>query len=54
MNGSTARIVVAIALVVAAAGQMLVRRLWGSVPAMAVLSGSLFGFGMWRFRTQFE
>lgn len=53
MNGSTARIVVAIAPVVAAV-QMPVRRLRGSVPAMTVLEGSLFGFGMWRFRTQFE
>lgn len=28
--------------------------LWDSVLAMALLGGSLFGFGMWRFRKQFE
>lgn len=27
--------------------------LWGQALAMAVLSGGLFGFGMWRFRRQF-
>ena len=28
--------------------------LWDSVLAMALLGGALFGFGMWRFRRQFE
>lgn len=28
--------------------------LWKSVGAMALLGGGLFGFGMWRFRRQFE
>ena len=28
--------------------------LWGSVLQMALLGGALFGFGMWRFRRQFE
>lgn len=28
--------------------------LWRSVLAMALLGGALFGFGMWRFRRQFE
>jgi ABC-2 type transport system permease protein len=28
--------------------------LWGSVLAMALLGGALFGFGMWKFRRQFE
>jgi ABC-2 type transport system permease protein len=28
--------------------------LWGSVLGMALLGGALFGFGMWRFRRQFE
>jgi ABC-2 type transport system permease protein len=28
--------------------------LWGSVVGMALLGGALFGFGMWRFRRQFE
>lgn len=28
--------------------------LWGSVLAMVLLGGVLFGFGMWRFRKQFE
>ncbi len=28
--------------------------LWDSVLAMALLGGGLFGFGMWRFRRQFE
>lgn len=28
--------------------------LWDSILAMAVLGGALFGFGMWRFRRQFE
>jgi ABC-2 type transport system permease protein len=28
--------------------------LWDSVLKMAVLGAVLFGFGMWRFRQQFE
>jgi len=28
--------------------------LWDSILAMTVLGGALFGFGMWRFRRQFE
>jgi ABC-2 type transport system permease protein len=28
--------------------------LWEPVLAMVVLGGGLFGFGMWRFRRQFE
>ncbi len=28
--------------------------LWPSVSAMVALGGSLFGFGIWRFRRQFE
>ncbi len=28
--------------------------LWGQVTAMILLGGSLFGFGMWRFRQQFQ
>jgi ABC-2 type transport system permease protein len=28
--------------------------LWPSVLSMVVLGGSLFGFGMWRFRKQFQ
>jgi len=31
-----------------------VRVLWDSALAMALLGGALFGFGMWRFRKQFE
>jgi ABC-2 type transport system permease protein len=28
--------------------------LWDSVLPMALLGGVLFGFGLWRFRRQFE
>jgi ABC-2 type transport system permease protein len=28
--------------------------LWPSILAMLALGGSLFGFGMWRFRRQFQ
>jgi ABC-2 type transport system permease protein len=28
--------------------------LWRHVLAMGLLGGSLFGFGMWRFRRQFQ
>jgi ABC-2 type transport system permease protein len=28
--------------------------LWVSVLAMVVLGAAMFGFGMWRFRRQFE
>ena len=30
------------------------RILWDSVPAMVLLGSAMFGFGMWRFRRQFE
>ena len=30
------------------------KELWGHVLAMGLLGGSLFGFGMWRFRRQFQ
>ena len=31
-----------------------VQMLWSQILAMGVLGGSLFGFGMWRFRRQFQ
>ncbi|MDE3017442.1 MAG: hypothetical protein KGO52_09850 [Nitrospirota bacterium] len=54
MKVPIARIVAALVLVVAAAGKYRCARSACSLPAIAVLGGSLFGFGMWRFRTQFE
>ena len=28
--------------------------LWNSILAIAVLGGAIFGFGLWRFRRQFD